>query len=169
MAGLVGVLVVVRPGTSGFQAASILPLLAALGWASAVVVTRKTSAADDALTTLSYSAVIGVLVLTILLPFVWIEPEWHAVAAGVLIGCAATTGHWLIVVAFRYADASVLAPFTYMQLVWSTGLGVLLFRAIPDLWTITGASVIVVSGLYTAHRERVRSRERAMARGRLAE
>jgi drug/metabolite transporter (DMT)-like permease len=163
--GLLGVLVVVRPGTSGFQPAFILPLLAALGWASAVVVTRRTSAADDALTTLSYSAVIGVLVLTILIPFVWMPLDWRAVAFGVLIGCAATTGHWLIVIAFRYADASVLAPFTYMQLVWSTCLGVFLFGAIPDLWTITGASVIMVSGLYTAHREPSEAvKERSLAR-----
>ena len=165
-AGLVGVLIVVRPGTSGFQPASILPLLAALGWASAVVVTRQTSAADDPLTTLSYSAVIGVLVLTVLAPFVWVLPDWHVLALGTLIGCAATTGHWLIVIAFRYAGASILAPFTYMQLVWSTGLGILVFGAIPDEWTIVGATVVVLSGLYTAHREQVRSRERAMARKR---
>src|SRR5437764_14156354 len=69
--GLIGVLVIVRPGTSAFQPASLLPLLAALSWASAVVVTRRTSATDTALTTLAYSATIGTLVLSALLPFVW--------------------------------------------------------------------------------------------------
>ena len=162
--GLAGVLVVVRPGTSAFQPASILPMMAALSWASAVVVTRQTSAMDTALTTLSYSAMIGVLVLTALLPLVWTFPDWHTIGFGVLIGCAATAGHWLIVIAFRYGDASVLAPFTYTQLVWSTGLGVIVFGAIPDVWTITGATVIVLSGLYTAHRERIRSHEKALNR-----
>src|SRR5215216_7141278 len=159
-AGLIGVLVVVRPGTSAFDAASILPLMAALTWASAVV-TRQTSAVDSALTTLAYSAVIGVLVLSALLPFFWVSPDWSTILFGMLIGCAATAGHSLIIVAFRYGDASVLAPFTYTQLVWVTGLGILLFGAIPDRWTVAGATMIVLSGLYIAHRERVRSRERA--------
>jgi drug/metabolite transporter (DMT)-like permease len=104
-------------------------------------------------------------VLTVLAPFVWVLPDWRVLALGTLIGCAATTGHWLIVLAFRYAGAAILAPFTYMQLVWSTGLGILVFGAIPDEWTIVGATVVVLSGLYTAHREQVRSRERAMGGG----
>ena len=138
-AGLIGVLVVVRPGTSAFDAASILPLMAALTWASAVV-TRQTSAVDSALTTLAYSAVIGVLVLSALLPFFWVSPDWWTILFGMLIGCAATAGHSLIIVAFRYGDASVLAPFTYTQLVWVTGLGILIFGAIPDRWTVAGAT-----------------------------
>jgi drug/metabolite transporter (DMT)-like permease len=154
--GLLGVLVVVRPGTRDFQPAAILALLAALGWASAVVATRKTSAADEATTTLTYAAVVGCLVLSALVTFVWITPSLSVIALGTLIGCAATTGHWLIVVAFRYADASVLAPFTYTQLVWSAVLGIVLFGAVPDAWTVIGSTVIGLSGLYTAHRERVR-------------
>jgi drug/metabolite transporter (DMT)-like permease len=164
--GLTGVLVVVRPGTSAFDPASILPLMAALSWASAVVVTRQTSAVDSALTTLAYSAVIGVLVLSALLPFFWMPPDWSTILFGMLIGCAATAGHSLIIVAFRYGDASVLAPFTYTQLVWVTGLGILLFGAIPDRWTVAGATVIVLSGLYIAHRERIRSREKAVGTAR---
>jgi drug/metabolite transporter (DMT)-like permease len=72
------------------------------------------------------------------------------------VGCASTAGQWIVVLAFRYADASVLAPFSYTQLVWVSVLGFFVFGEIPDLWTIAGAAVIVCSGLYTAHRERVR-------------
>ena len=61
-----------------------------------------------------------------------------------------------MVLAFRYADASVLAPFSYTQLLWVSILGFLVFGEVPDVWTITGAAFIVASGLYTAHRERVR-------------
>jgi drug/metabolite transporter (DMT)-like permease len=75
---------------------------------------------------------------------------------GLLIGVASTVGQWIVVLAFRYADASVLAPFSYTQLVWVSFLGFLLFGEVPDGWTVTGAAFIVVSGLYTAHRERVR-------------
>jgi drug/metabolite transporter (DMT)-like permease len=61
-----------------------------------------------------------------------------------------------VVLAFRYADASVLAPFSYAQLVWVTILGFLIFGEIPDIWTVVGAAIIIASGLYIAHRERVR-------------
>ena len=61
-----------------------------------------------------------------------------------------------MVLAFRYADASVLAPFSYTQLLWVSVLGFLVFGEVPDVYTVTGAAFIVASGLYTAHRERVR-------------
>jgi len=65
-------------------------------------------------------------------------------------------GQWMVVLAFRYADASVLAPFSYTQLLWVTILGFLVFGELPDIWTMAGAAIIIASGLYTAHRERVR-------------
>ena len=83
-------------------------------------------------------------------------PTWHEFAFGVFIGVASTAGQWIIMLAFRYADASVLAPFSYTQLLWVSILGYLAFGEVPDVWTITGAAFIVASGLYTAHRERVR-------------
>jgi len=61
-----------------------------------------------------------------------------------------------VVLAFRYADASVLAPFSYTQLVWVSILGFFIFGELPDKWTVIGAAFIVGSGLYTAHRERIR-------------
>jgi drug/metabolite transporter (DMT)-like permease len=75
---------------------------------------------------------------------------------GVFIGVASTAGQWIVVLAVRYADASVLAPFSYTQLLWVGILGFLVFGELPDVWTVTGAVCIVASGLYTAHRERVR-------------
>ena len=73
---------------------------------------------------------------------------------GILIGVASTAGQWIVVLAFRYADASVLAPFSYTQLLWVSILGFLIFGEVPDIWTVVGAAFIVASGLYTAHRER---------------
>ena len=91
-----------------------------------------------------------------LVPFIWVTPSWQAIAFGVLIGVFSTAGQWIVVLAFRYADASVLAPFSYSQLVWVSLLGFLIFGEVPDVWTVTGAAFIVASGLYTAHRERIR-------------
>jgi drug/metabolite transporter (DMT)-like permease len=77
-----------------------------------------------------------------------------------LLGVFSSLGQWMVILAHRQAPASLLAPFSYSQLIWATTLGFLVFGALPDRWTLVGAAVIVASGLYTAHRERVRARER---------
>lgn len=156
IAGLLGVLIIVRPGTAAFQPGTIFPIISALGWATALVLTRKISGADRAITTMAFSAITGFLVLSVVVPFYWIVPSWTQIALGVGIGVAATVGHWIVVLAFRYADASVLAPFSYVQLVWVTLIGFFLFGEVPDAVTFAGAAIIIASGVYTAHRERVR-------------
>lgn len=163
LVGLIGVMIVVRPGTAAFHPASILPILSALGWACTLVLTRKMSGADGVVTTMAYSALVGFVVLSVAVPFYWVTPTWQQVAIGACIGIAATTGHWIVVLAFRYADASVLAPFSYSQLVWVTLLGFLMFGEVPDIWTVGGAAIIIGSGLYTAHRERIRRAQRPIA------
>ena len=154
--GLLGVLIILRPGSSAFHPAAIFPLISALSWACTLILTRMMSGKDRAITTMAYSAIAGVAVVSLLVPFVWVTPTWHGIFFGVLIGIASTAGQWIVVLAFRYADASVLAPFSYTQLLVVSILGFLLFGEVPDAWTITGAAFIVASGLYTAHRERIR-------------
>ncbi len=154
--GLVGVMIIVKPGTAAFHPAAILPILSALGWAVTLVLTRRISGGDNVITTMAYTALVGFMVLSAIVPLYWVTPSWQQVAIGACIGIAATMGHWIVVLAFRYADASVLAPFSYSQLVWVTLLGVVMFNEVPDVGTICGAAVIIGSGLYTAHRERLR-------------
>lgn len=154
--GLIGVLIILRPGSSAFHPAAFFPIVSALAWACTLIMTRIMSGKERAITTMTYSAITGVCILSALLPLVWVTPSWHDILFGIFIGVASTAGQWIVVLAFRYADASVLAPFSYTQLVWVSILGFFVFGEIPDLWTITGAAVIVASGLYTAHRERIR-------------
>jgi len=154
--GLIGVLVILRPATGAFHPAVFFPLLSALAWACTLIMTRMMSGREHAATTMTYSSIAGVGILSALVPLVWVAPSWHDVLFGVLIGVASTAGQWIVVLAFRYADASVLAPFSYVQLLWVSILGFLVFGEVPDVWTVTGAVFIVASGLYTAHRERVR-------------
>jgi len=118
--------------------------------------TRMMSGSEPAVTTMTYSAIAGVCILSALVPFVWVTPSWQDILFGVFIGMASTAGQWIVVLAFRYADASVLAPFSYTQLLSVSILGFVIFGELPDIWTVTGAAFIVASGLYTAHRERVR-------------
>jgi drug/metabolite transporter (DMT)-like permease len=114
------------------------------------------SGQERAATTMAYSSIAGVCILSAVAPWVWVAPSWQDVLLGVFIGVASTAGQWIVVLAFRYADASVLAPFSYTQLLWVAILGFLVFGEVPDVWTVSGAVFIVASGLYTAHRERVR-------------
>ncbi|PZU93314.1 MAG: EamA family transporter [Chelatococcus sp.] len=157
--GLIGVIIVVRPGGAGFGLASMLPVLSALAWAFAMIVTRMMAATERPLTTLAYSAMIGFAMVCVVMPFVWVPLTLWQIGLGVFVGVSSTVGHLFVVMAFRHADASLLAPFSYMQLFWASIFGFLLFAVLPDLWTWIGAVVIAASGLYTAHRERVRARD----------
>lgn len=157
--GLVGVLIVVRPGTGAFDPAAIYPLLSATAWATAVILTRKLAGIDRPWTAMCYSAIVGFAVLSIAVTPVFIIPTWREIGLACLVAVAATVGQYLTVLGFQRAPASLLAPFTYVQLIWATTLGYLIFDRLPDGWTWVGAAVIVASGLYTAHRERVRMRE----------
>jgi drug/metabolite transporter (DMT)-like permease len=154
--GLIGVLIILRPGSSAFHPAAFFPIVSALAWACTLIMTRMMSGREHAITTMTYSSIVGVCIVSALVPFVWVTPSWHDILFGILIGVASTAGQWIVVLAFRYADASVLAPFQYTQLLWVSILGFMIFGEVPDAWTVTGAAFIVASGLYTAHRERVR-------------
>lgn len=154
--GLLGVLIVLRPGTSAFHPAAFFPVVSAFAWACTLILTRNMSGQERTVVTMTYSSIVGFAVLCALVPLVWVTPSWHDILLGLIIGVASTAGQWIVVLAFRYADASVLAPFSYIQLLWVTFLGFVIFGEVPDVWTVVGAAFIVASGLYTAHRERVR-------------
>jgi drug/metabolite transporter (DMT)-like permease len=163
--GLLGVLIILRPGSSAFHPAAFFPIVSALAWAATLIMTRMMSGREHAITIMTYSSIAGVAILSALVPFVWVAPSWQAIAFGVLIGVFSTAGQWIVVLAFRYADASVLAPFSYTQLLWVSILGFMIFGEVPGVWTIVGAAFIVGSGLYTAHRERVRRSQLLEAAG----
>ena len=161
VAGLIGVVIVVRPGANAFNAAALYPLTSAAFWAGSLVVTRRMSALDRGSTTLFYSAIIGFAALSIVLPFVWVNPSWAQIGLGALIGLIATVGQGIIILAYRYGGASLLAPFSYAQIIWAAILGYLVFGERPGGWVLLGGSIIIASGVYTAHRERVRLRQLA--------
>ena len=135
---------------------AFFPLISAFCWAGTLILTRMMSGTERAVTVMAYSSLVGFVLLSGLVSSVWVTPTWHDIGFGIFIGIASTLGQWIVVLAFRYAGASVLAPFSYTQLLWVSILGFLVFGELPDAWTITGAGFIVASGLYTAHRERVR-------------
>jgi drug/metabolite transporter (DMT)-like permease len=158
--GMLGMLVVVRPGLGGFQPAALFGVASAFCWALALIITRKISNSDTPQTTVLWSAGIGTAVLSLILPFQAIWPTPKQLGLSLVLGVLASGGQWVVILAHRIAPASLLAPFFYSQLLWVSVLGFLVFGNLPDVWTIVGATIIAASGLYTAHRERVRRQER---------
>lgn len=158
--GLVGVLVIVRPMNAEFQPTSLLPVLSALCSAVGMVLTRKLAHTDRALTMVVWSALIGFLVTTCLLPFGFVMPNSSQIAIAFGVGLVFSLAQCLVVRAYRFADASVLGPFSYCQVIISAILGFIAFHAAPDGWSYFGATLIIGSGLYNAHRTRLRDVEK---------
>ncbi len=100
---------------------------------------------------------------TCLLPFVWRTPTMAELGFGALVGLGSAMSHAMIIVAYSKAQASVLAPYAYAQLVFAAACGFIFFGTFPDRWVLLGSAVIAASGLYTIHRERVRRLEREAA------
>ena len=155
--GFLGVMLLVRPGSDAFQMAALYPIGTAVVWAAAAIATRMMSA-ERPETTLAWTALVGFVGLTLAIAFVWRTPNLAEIGLGVLTGLFSTAGHWFVVKAYRLAPASVLAPFSYVQLVFAGVMGFVVFDVVPGPWTFAGGLVIAASGLYTARRESTAAR-----------
>jgi drug/metabolite transporter (DMT)-like permease len=156
--GFLGVLIVVRPGSGAVGWAALYPLASAACWALSMVVTRRMRGADAPTTTLFYSTAIGFVIASLMLPAVWQAAEPRAWCFMAVTGVLSALGQYLLIGALTRGPASLVAPFSYSQMIWATLLGYLVFAAVPTAATWVGALFIVGSGLYTAHRERVTRR-----------
>lgn len=148
LAGFVGVLIIVRPGSQLDPVGVALGLLTALVFALFQVVTRRL-AQDDPLTTNYYGGLFGTVALTLALPWVWQTPELSLPQWLLLISTGATgfLGHWLQIMAYSRAQATLLAPFSYLQIIAAAGLGWLVFDQLPGLVTGLGVALICLAGL----------------------
>jgi len=155
--GFLGALLVVRPGSGIMQGLAVLPVLAAFSHALYTITTRKLANHDRPMTTLFYTAALGAVVTTAIVPFFWVTPDVTGWLLMALLGVFGAAGHLTLIKALGYASPVVVAPLSYASLVWSIGMGFALFGDLPDGMTLLGAAVIAGSGLYVFHRERARS------------
>jgi len=155
--GFIGILIVLRPGSAVFHPAVLLLIATATFNALYYLLTRKL-ADEDKHTTLFYSALVGTVGLTLFLPWAVIEglPGPRDGALFLLLGVLAGLGHALIIGAYQVAPASLLTPFTYLQMLWATAYGYLIFGQLPDRLSALGMAVIVGSGVALAWHERPR-------------
>jgi drug/metabolite transporter (DMT)-like permease len=153
--GFLGVAIATRPGTAAFHPIVFVAVAGVLCNAGYVIATRRLAGADAPQTTLAWTQLAGIVVLTPILPWVWRQPatvEVWLIMAG--MGMFATAGHALLIIAHRFAPAPALTPFTYTQLVWMIVSGVLVFGDWPPAATLGGAALVVACGAYLALRER---------------
>ncbi|WOI54843.1 DMT family transporter [Palleronia sp. LCG004] len=150
---LVGALIIIRPGSSVFSPAALLPLGAAICYSGYALTTRFVGRDEDVWTSLLYTALLGAILLTVALPFNWTAPDGPTILMMALIGLPAAVGQLLMIRALQVAEASAIAPFGYAGLLFASLWGWILFAEIPDRWTILGMVVIAVAGLYVWWRE----------------
>ena len=156
LVGFVGVIVMIRPGTSGFDPVSVLALISAAAAGLVMVIIRKLSETDQPITTLSYQAILVGICVAGPAIYYWQPPtafEWVLLIA---IGVVSYGAQILNIYAYTWGEASVLASLDYMRLIYATFLGWLVFDTLPGPYTWIGSAVIVLASIYTVYRERAR-------------
>jgi drug/metabolite transporter (DMT)-like permease len=156
MVGFFGILVVVRPGVAAFEPALLFAFGSMLCYAIFMLLTRYLSVYDAPEVTLFYSLMAGTFIMGPIALVDWVWPK-DATTWALLIsmGFWGGLGHFIFIIAYRHAPAAVLAPFIYLGLITHMAGGYLVFGQVPDQWTLVGAAIVISSGVYLVHRERV--------------
>ena len=156
--GFIGVLIIVRPGGGLFTPAALLPLGLALCFSFYQMFTRVIATKESSINSLFCVLLVGSVVMSLALPFAWVDPTAKGVFFFALIGLSSGIGHFSTIKALEYAPASLLAPFAYVQLLWVSILGVLVFGDFPDGITILGMAIVVAGGLLVVTSRRATSK-----------
>lgn len=151
--GFCGVLVIIRPGVGVMHWAALIVLAMAASNAVYQLATRMLAGVDSAQTTIFYTGIVGAIAFSLFVPFFWASPSLGGWLAMMALGVFGGFGHYLLIQAFTLAPASLLAPYSYTAIVWVTITGYLVFGDFPDGWTVLGAAIIIVSGIYVFYRE----------------
>lgn len=157
--GFTGVLIVIRPGSAVFQWASLLLLCSALCYAIYQILIRRLAGIDHPATSVFYSVLLGAILMSIWLPFVWKTPvslaDWLLLCS---LGVFGALGHYCVAKAMTYASANFVAPFNYTQMIGSVIVGYLMFAEVPDFYTWLGTAVIIAGGLMVGWQSRKRDK-----------
>ena len=151
---LLGALIIIRPGTGVFSIYALLSLGAAIFYSTYSLATRFVGTDESPWTSLFYSAIFGAICYSIYIAFYWNPMSYNAILLTIIVGLFGTAGHICLIRALTLGEASLVAPFIYTNLLFTTTWGFVLFGNLPDFWTIVGALIIVAAGIYVWARER---------------
>lgn len=163
-AGLVGALIIIRPGFVPFEIGVAYALLAAVCYALYIAFTRRVAREDSTATSMAYMGLIGLVLTSGVGIFFWTPLDGPGMALTAFIMVSSVSAHWLMIEALTAAPASVVQPFNYMALPWGIVLSYLVFGHLIDTIALVGGLIIVMAGLVVMARER----QLAVRRGRLA-
>ncbi len=149
-AGFVGTLIIIRPGLGAFNPGSLLALGSGTSLALYFLLTRKISGTAPAIVTTFQTNAIGGIIASALVPLVWIAPSPTQWGLFLALAVIANLGHWLIVRAYDHAEASLLAPLAYTEMVTSTLFGLLFFNDFPDFWTFVGVAILIGCAIFVS-------------------
>lgn len=154
--GFVGILIMTRPAPGIFQVAALVPLAAACSTAVRDIITRRMSETESTNAMMVWPVIGLVVVSAPFAPDGWVTPDLADFGLMALSGFLVGISHYMLIEAYRLAEAAIVAPFKYSSLVWAVLLGYLVWGHLPDIWISTGAIIVISSGLYILHREAMR-------------
>ena len=157
--GFMGTLIIIRPGFQELNPGVFMALAAGLSLAIYMLMTRKISGSAPAMVTTFYTSLLGAIIMSAAVVFVWqpVSPEQWGFF--VLLAFIANGGHYLIVKAYDYGEASLLAPLAYSEMIMAVAAGWYFFGDFPDVWTFVGVGILIASAIYISIRERARNIE----------
>lgn len=156
MVGFIGTLIIIRPGFQEINPGMLMALAAGTSLAIYMLLTRKMSGRAHPIVTTFHTNVAGSVLTSIAVIFFWQTPTPQQWFMFVLLGLIATIGHSLIVKAYDHAEASLLAPFAYAEIIMAVVVGWYFFNDFPDRWTFVGVGILIACALYISYRERIR-------------
>ncbi len=156
--GFLGVLIILQPGVTVFRVEAVIPLISATLFALYGLLTRYASRKDGTTTSFFWTGVVGAVAMTGVGIWNW-EPmtgrDWALMATLCVTGA---TGHWLLIKCYEVAEASAVQPFAYLQLVFASLIGLVVFGEVLETHVMVGAAIVVAAGVFTLVRERMRAR-----------
>ncbi|MDA0219614.1 MAG: DMT family transporter [Proteobacteria bacterium] len=153
LVGLAGALVIVRPGMDGLGWAAIWPVGAVVFWSAYIILTRRISARNSTASMMVWAALASFVLMAAASPWYWQTPQGWQWVALIAIALMSAASNGVTIRAFSIAPASLLAPFSYLEIVGATAFGFFIWHHFPDGWTWAGTAIIVASGLYVYRRE----------------
>jgi drug/metabolite transporter (DMT)-like permease len=153
LVGFAGVMIVIQPGTGVFNMVSLIPLGAAFCAAIYQTMTRPITRSVEPKTMLYTATLTGLVATSAVLPFFWQMPSLEQFGLLLAAACLGATAHFLLIKAYQMAPASVVAPFSYSELIWASAIGFAVFGDVPVATTLIGGVVLAASGLYLLRRQ----------------
>jgi len=151
--GFIGALIIIQPGFIKINFATLAALGTGIAYAFYIISTRKLSSIDNPLLTLIFTGLFGAIIISLIVPYYWINPNFNQWLLMIVLAMVGTFGHFCLILSLNYAEASKLSPLAYFEIVNNILIGYYFFGDFPNKWLWLGLFFIISSGIYISIRE----------------